>query len=368
MKQIASKLSLTPDFSQPIGRLFPLDLLKAMSITAVVSYHAIFVPLSTYIGSQLFIDVIFAPLRFCVPVFLTIYFLLFERGLANSSNEPLWILIRKRLTRLAIPTLFWFSLVAGLKLLRGNTVSEVVLAVLNGTIFTGAYYLLIVLQFVPIFILLRHLFNNFLNVFIIIFIQVIVFLFIHTILSQNFATQILTILKIVDRPLFAYWFVYMALGAYFWKNWSLIVQISTRIPIQLKIVILFTGYLLLAVEYRWLFLVTKGLVQPFDYVMISCILSVLVTFLCFASVQENQLPLPIKRAVITLSKYSLGIFCTNGIISQIFLSFGTRLFSEVTFNLPEILVIKFIGWGLLLALALGSSMLLDRIGLKACVR
>ncbi len=160
----------------------------------------------------------------------------------------------------------------------------------------------------------------------------------------------------------------MALGAYFYKNWSSIVEISSRISIPLKVVLFTTSCLFLAAEYNQLFLSANGLVPPFDYAMLSCIVSVIVAFLCFAAVEEDQLAIPIKKLVLLLSKYSLGIFCINGIMSEVFLSFGSRLFHETTFNFPEILAIKFGGWALLLALSLAASMLLERIGLRACVR
>ncbi len=352
--------------NQPTERLFPLDLLKAISITAVVSYHSVFVPRSTYASSLLQMDTLFASLRFCVPVLFTISFLLFERGLTNHSTDA--CLIKKRLARLAIPTAFWFSLTAGLKLLKGNTLPEIINEVLNGTIFYGAYYLLVMLQFVPIFVWLRHWFKKLQNVLVVVGLQGLIFLLIHLALAMPNGIGIIAILRTIDRPLFAYWFVYMALGSYFWKNWSLIVKMSYLIPCQFKIALFCLSCLLLATEYCHLFLISGGQVQPFDYAILSSILSVFIIFLCFASVEGKRLFLPIKRVVLLLSKYSLGIFCINGFISELFLSFGSHQFSGATFSFPEILVIKLLGWGLLLTLSVGLSMLIDRVGLKACVR
>lgn len=96
-------------------------------------------------------------------------------------------------------------------------------------------------------------------------------------------------------------------------------------------------------------------------------LSVAVAFLCFASVEEKQLFLPLRRGVKLLSKYSLGVFCINGIVSQIFLSFGSHWFSESTFGFLEILAMKLIGWGILLTVSLSLSVLLDKAGLKNIV-
>lgn len=352
---------------QPTGRLFILDLLKAMSIIAVVSYHSIFVPRSTYATNTLLLDPLFAPLRFCVPVLLTISFLLFERGLTNHSSGPVWLLIKKRLIRLAIPTLFWFSLAAGLKLLKGSSSADLIGEVLKGEIFTGAYYLLIMFQLIPLYIWSRRWLTDLRNVLVIILIQGFVFLFIYASLSSLHGTQVISILRSIDRPLIIYWFVYVVIGAYFYKKLPIIVRISDRISLQLKALFLLLTSLSMAAEYSYLAFLSEGSVPPFDYAMFSCVLSVAVAFLCFASVDEKQLLLPLRRGVMLLSKYSLGVFCINGIVSQIFLSFGSHWFSEATFGFLEILAMKLIGWVILLTVSLGLSVLLDKAGLKNIV-
>ena len=352
---------------QPTSRVFFLDLLKAMSIVAVVSFHSIFVPQSTYADNALFMDMLFAPLKFCVPVLLTISFVLFERGLTNHLTKPTWNLIKKRLIRLAIPTLFWFSLAAGLKLLKGNSPADLIVDVLTGKIFTGAYYLIILFEFVPIFIWIRRWLNSLRNVLGVIFLQGFVFLIIYASLSDVLLSQIIPTLRNIDRPLFVYWFVYIALGVFFYNNLPWLVRTSARIPVQLKLLSLFFTSLILLAEYSWLYRVSGGSIPPFDYTMFSCILSVPVAFLCFASIEDDQLSLPLVKVIKVLSKYSLGIFCINGILREGFLSFGSYLFNEATFSLPEILVIKLIGWGILLTISLGLSVLLERLGLRNVV-
>ncbi|MEM9925832.1 MAG: acyltransferase family protein [Cyanobacteria bacterium P01_D01_bin.50] len=109
-------------FSSEVSeRFFFLDFLKAISITSVVSYHAIFVPRSTFITSNGILETLFAPLIFCVPVFLTIYFIIFECQIAQSSIQSKLPLLKKRLIRLVIPTLFWFGVATGLKIIDGNS-------------------------------------------------------------------------------------------------------------------------------------------------------------------------------------------------------------------------------------------------------
>lgn len=352
--------------NQKTGRLFSLDLLKAMSISAVVSFHSIILPKESFLSSQLAEDIIFSPLKFCVPVLLTISFLLLGRGL-NKHTSSTWSLIKKRLTRLLIPTFFWFTIAILLKLLNGKPIPEIIENLTQGKIFTGAYYLLTLIQFVPFFILVRAWFNKPRNILLTLIAQGLIFSSIYIIPSSPYHEQILSILRNIGRPLVIYWFVYMALGILFWKNWSSIIKISSKIPNHTKGLLLITYCGIQMIEYRWLYFRFGGDIPPFDFTMFSCIVSVFVMFLCFASVEEKQLPLFIVNIVKTLSKYSLGIFCINGILCQIFLSISIRFISEATFSFPEIIAIKLIFWIILLAISLGLSILLERIGFKAVV-
>jgi hypothetical protein len=352
------------------SRLFFLDVLKAICITAVVSYHAIFVTRTSYLGSLNQLEVLFAPLRFCVPVLFTISFLLSERGMIKQTG-PLWPSLRKRLLRLAIPTAFWFGLVVCLKFFRGSTTAALAGQVIDGTIFQGAYYLLVLFQYVLIFPWIRGWFQQRRNVLIAVFLQGLVFLFVYILLSSNSGdagTPILTMLKSIGRPYFAYWFAYMALGVYFAKHLPQLVDLSRRLPKWKKTLMLLGTALLMLVEYQGLLGTTGGSVPPFDYVLVSCVLSVPVAFVCFACVEETHLPAPMARTVSLLANYSLGIFCCNGILSEIFLSIGTHLSAGMMFDFPAILIMKLVGWGFLLTVSLGLSMLLARLGLSACVR
>ncbi len=121
-------------------------------------------------------------------------------------------------------------------------------------------------------------------------------------------------------------------------------------------------------EYSCLRWATGERLSPFEYVMFSCIFSVIVGFLCFANIQEDRLSIPVQQAVQLLSKYSLGIFCLNGLLSYVGSQMGAYMFEAAIFTFPEILAIKLVGWSLLLAVSLGMSILLDRVGLGACVR
>jgi len=348
-------------------RFFSLDLLKAISIAAVVSFHSILVPEASYASSQVTIEILFSPLRFCVPIFLTISFLLFHRSLEKHQGSQ-WDAIKKRLTRILIPTIFWLGITALLKLNNGNSWFDVGISILKGKIFTGSYYLLVLIQFIPAFVIFRHWLIKPLNVLTTIAVQVIIFFWIYTLPSSPNSEQILVVLRNIDRPLFIYWFVYIALGAYFWQNWSSIVKWSDRINWKYKITALIIYSIIQMLEFTRLFTLFSGNIFPFEYLTFSCISSVFVMFLCLASIQEEQLHSSAVYLVKMLSKYSLGIFCIQGIICQIFNSILLRLLPEVSFNLGEIIMIKLTTWFLLLSISLGLSILLDRIGLKSVVR
>lgn len=364
------RLGLQLTINQTAGRLLPVDILKAISITAVVSFHSLFVPRSTYAPASHLIEVLFVPLRFCVPVLLTISFLLLARGLEKSSSDgSIYPLLKKRLIRLIIPIVFWFSIAAvAMRILDRTSSAQLITLMLQGYIFRGAYYLLILLQFVPVFIWLNRWVMRRKYVLIAVFLQCLVSLLIYISLSGAFGSQVPLILRTIGRPFFVYWFAYLALGVYFHNNWSMLVKISTRIPMLLKIFLLSLTCLIMAAEYRWLLSLTGNRIIPFEYVMFSCILSVLTMFLCFASIQESQLSIPVIKSVQLLSRYSLGIYCINGILSYVLTEIGSHLLKEAVFSFPEILAMKFIGWGLLLTVSLGLSILFDWVGLGASVR
>lgn len=353
--------------AQVSDRLFFLEFLKAISITAVVSYHAIFLPRSAFVANNGILEVLFAPLRFCVPVFLTISFLLFERQIAQSSINSTLPLLQKRLIRLGIPTIFWFVIAAGLKALNANSFTEIINAIVTGEIFTGAYYLLIILQLMVIFYFIRNWLNSAKNIFITIAIQGLVFLFIYATICGLFGNQVLTFLIKMERPLIIYWFVYIALGIYFYKNFSWIQNKSRSLTKTNKILILCFTAAIMMIEYTILTLLLKNSLRPFDYAAFSCIFSVPAIFICFASVTEKNFPSPVVKLTKLLSKYSLGIFCINGILAQIFLSIGTKFFSQANFNLTQILLIKIISWIILLTISLLLSIVLKRLGLKRVV-
>jgi hypothetical protein len=349
-------------------RIFPLDLLKAVSIIAVVSYHSIFVSRASFQASISLLEILFSSFRFCVPVLFTISFVLLSRELEkNHELSPLRSLAI-RLQRLAMPTAFWFSLTFCLRLLNKGSILALAPKLLNGTIFQGSYFLIALLEMTPIFIFAGEKVFNFKILAGVLIGQIALFVFIQYSLYFDSNVEIIRFLRLIDRPFFVYWFSYMFLGAFIWKNWSRIVSFSGNVSIKNKFALCIFGCTAIIFEQYYLLKVSSGNVPPFDYVMISCLLSIFILFTCCASIQEDQVPDSLRTLILVFSKYSLGIFCINGILSEVFLSVGTYLFKDYIFGFPEILMLKLIGWPILLFSCLGISILLDRVGLHTVVR
>ncbi len=348
-------------------RLFFIDFLKAISIISVVSFHSIFVPPNTYDSSALLLETLFVPLRFCVPTFLVISFFLLEQsfhGNGQNSFIKTFLLLRKRLYRLFIPTLFWFTL-AGFKfLVQNKTRSEIASMYLRGTIFSGAYYLLVLFQFFPIFFLIRGKFRELKNILFLILFQSLLSLSLHYLIRVDACESIEQILIKLGLPFFLYWFAYMAIGAYFYHNYSRILSLSKRLSKKKNLLILTVTIIFFLVEYQWLY---RSLSPPFEYTMLSCILSSITVFLCFIQIKKSHFNQVFLKLINLLAKYSLGIFCINGIVGRILSFVGKSLFENAIFTFPEILFIKLIGWMFLLSISLILSILLDRFGLKSIV-
>ncbi|WOD37408.1 acyltransferase family protein [Nodosilinea sp. E11] len=348
-------------------QIFFLDFIKAISIVSAVSYHSVFVPASTYSDSFLILEILFAPLRFCVPMFLAINFLLSELSFDSKPNVETWNSLKKRLSRLTIPCITWFSIAIILKLLVGNPMSTLIYQILTGEIFTGGYYLLIVLQLTLLYFCFRGQFKKPIVLAILIAAQIVIFLGIKLALSSSCWMDIITLLKLLRRPLLFYWFAYIPLGIFCHKNLSWLVSQSRCLSWKVKAFMLGGLTILLVAEYTQLSILTNGSIPPLEYLMTSCLLSIPIFFLCFASVTYQQLGTNLGEITLLFSKYSLGIFCINGILSQVFLSLGSQWFYNAEFSFAEILIVKILGWIFLFFVSLKISILLEKIGLKMLV-
>ncbi|PAX51994.1 acyltransferase family protein [Brunnivagina elsteri] len=349
------------------SRLFCLDFLKAVSIVAIVSYNSIFVPISTYQNHADFLETLFTPLRFCIPVFLTISFFLLGKQLDNQGNKKKSSLLFEHLQHVFILTLFWFAIASIFKFASGNSILQICRDIYQGKIFPDSYYFLVILQLFPIYFVFKRWLHSNYSVLLLIVLQWLIFFGIYISLTSSSTQGIVEVLKNLNHPLIIYWLVYIALGIFIYRQFNLIASISKGIELSTKVFLLCLMSIILMFDYQWLIKITNGTMQPFDYATISCIISAIAMFLCFASIQETHLSVLGEFLIKLLSKYSLGIFCINGILSQVFFYVGTKLFYQASFSLIEILVIKVISWIVLLALSLSLSVLLARFGLKKMV-
>jgi len=351
------------------NRIFFIDLLKAISISAVVFYHAVFFPISTYYAVAIPELILISPLRFCVPVLLTISFFLFERELSKPIVQSNWAICKKRLIRIAIPTGFWFGLASLIQMLKGNSLLELLQEVLTGTIYLGSYFLLILLQLTPVYILVRRFFKSTRNILIVIVLQVIVFIIIKffTFYGGAFGKTAIATLASIDRPFCIYWFAYMAIGYFLYHRLTALMNLSSSLPTVLRVLMICITAIWIVCEYTNLIPNIGSHFYVFEYAFIACIASVFVAFISTASIQEKQLPRIFATLTRSLSKYSLGIFCVNGILSQGFSLLGQRLFNGMTFNFLEVFAARLIGFMILITASLLISICLKRLGLKACV-
>jgi len=351
------------------SRIFFIDLLKAVSISAVVFYHAVFFPISTYFPVAIPELILSSAFRFCVPVLLTISFFLFERELNKSHGHTEWSICKKRLIRIIIPTIFWFGLSGFIQIIRGNSLSELFGEMLTGNIYIGAYFLLILIQLTPVYILVRRWLKHTRNILFVIGLQSIIFIGIKvlTFHVDVFEKTALAVLANIDRPFFIYWFVYMAIGCFLYRHLALVVKLSTSISVKLKVLLVLITSILMMWEYSSLIPKIGSHFYVFEYALLTCTISVFVSFISMASVQEDDLPKWLSNLIHLLSKYSLGIFCVNGILSQGFSLLGRQLFDGVNFNLLELFTARVVGFLILITVSLAISICLKKVGLKACV-
>lgn len=346
-------------------RIFLIDFLKSISILAVVSFHGLFIPESSYESAKAWIDIIFSPLRFCVPVFFTISFFLLWKSLKASLHKTSFNLIKQKLLRIALPIFFWFSIAIGLRYISNVPIG---LPLLQGRVFPGAYYLIVMVTLIPPFILIGPQLTKpgMLPKFLVG--QCAIFGVLWWGLKYAPSSIVIRGLEFVARPLPIYWLVYMAIGVFLYENDAFVLKLSKVIPKTIKILALTGTASLMMLEYSRLRYLVGEQPKPFEYAMFSCILSVFVLFICFANVEPKTLPGWFIAITRLLSKYSLGIFCINGIMSLFFLHLGMQLIQDVQVSFFNVVLLKLFGTLLLVALSLWLAQRLDRWGLKSCVR
>lgn len=344
-------------------RLFVLDALKAACIAVVVFQHASLLPESAYREYGWLLTGLFAPLRLCVPVLLAISFFLLERSLQKKTAS---VVLGERLWRLAIPTVFWFGLAAALQW-RTYSPGEIFQEILRGEIFVGAYYLVILLLLTPLYVLVCGRAAPSTRAWVALAAQIAIFVGIDLLLVYG-NQPLLEGIRQFDRSRPLYWIGYAALGTLLYRNFAMVDALAIRLSSGTKAVLLAGAVLAVVLESCWQTLITGGVVRPFNYALVSCLLAVPVVFLCCVRLRTGSLPGGVRQAISLLSTYSLGIFCINGILAPIMTRAAGRLLGVSTFNFAEVLLLKGAGWLALLVVSLLGAMLLDRVGFKSCVR
>ncbi len=345
-------------------RLFALDLLKAVCIALVVLQHANFLPEASDRQYADILDLLLSPLRFTVPVLLAISLFLLKRSIKPNTDTS--GILQKRFERLFIPTLFWFGIAFVLQI-RATPLITIFLQIGRGDIFIGAYYLLILLQLTPIYFFMRRQLNPTIAIALLT-LQIIIYCGLEVIIASHSSPPLINLLRIIDRPIFLYWFGYIGIGYLLSQHYAAIEKLSAQLGIWTKAGLIALSALMLALEGHWMFKITEGQVRPFNYTMLSCLLSIIVAFLCAASVHADHLSPRLQKTITLLSTYSLGIFCINGILSPIIARSVAHFVGTLSFSLPEVLLIKFFGWLGLLTISLLGALALEKIGLKNCVR
>ncbi|WP_072620620.1 acyltransferase family protein [Spirulina major] len=364
--------SSVPQAWQTGDRHFSIDLLRAISISAVVYYHALFAPINAYGAVAISELILIAPLRFCVPMFLTLSFILFEHRLHSVPHRSPLEHLKFRIWRLLKPVGFWFAIAILLEAIAtDNTRRDIAQETLTGTIFIGSDYLLILLQLTLLYPLLRSLFRHPLTLPSLALLQGLVFIGVHGLLwtqTHPASAQALTILTTLQRPLILYWLLYLGLGHFCYTHWDQLLTWSRRLTPQIKIAGLL-GYAI-AASLEFYLLTQPGFANlyPFEYALITASLSPLLLLLCCLNLTPHSLPPWAVTLIRQLSRYSLGIYCINGIGNKFFSVLARPLFAELSLNLWQVSLIRFGGWLILLSLSYWLAIGLAHWGCKPVVQ
>lgn len=190
------------------NRLASADILKVLSIIAVVFIHGSFlIPnQDKYIG---FIQSDFFPRadwsRFCVPVFVFIWAYFLEKSCIKRGNENLL----PRFYKLFVPFLIW-SIIYFLIIANFHKLSLSILLTthFSGFGWSGQYYFIILFQFILLFPIIRRVSLKLQDYKLIIYIVSTLF---YVLLSYTRWFDI-SIVEKINHRLFIYWLPYVILG------------------------------------------------------------------------------------------------------------------------------------------------------------
>lgn len=295
--------------SLPDKRLVSADILKVLSIIAVVYIHGSglisFSP-SGIDFSQEQIGLAANVFRFCVPVFIFFWAYFMEKSILKRGTS----IISSRFYKLLIPYAFWSLIYCMIKAdIRHTSLITLFIKHWTGYGWSGQYYFVILFQFVVLFPLWRRISLKLMNFTPFIYLLSILF---FILIAYSGWSQIRLVVRISDR-IFIYWWPYVILGIiHAHRN---IIKFS--IPPFLK----WASVLLIPLEVYWF---NPATVSPY------ALPGVFITSTLLISVMESTLTYQALRPWLAsliqqTANYTLGIYCLNPLIILILNPYFNRL-------------------------------------------
>ncbi len=285
-----------------------VDLLKSLSIFGVVYIHA---------SLGLFDSLIFIPItnyfRFCVPVFITISFFLLERHLLNNKNESnssIKNFLIRRLPRLIIPYIFWTCVYIIFN--HKSSYPSITKFITNHWIgfgFSGQYYLVVLIVLTLVYPWLRKIKLSLSSLLIITFITILSYL------PITYIPIVCTDRNCLGIP-FLYIF-YVFFGIFVARNYEKAQLLLCSINLYSKLILLFISPVLISFEEvllgNWDSSGTKVYFR-ISTLLVTCLI-VLVSISLENSLKSSRF---IRQFISSPSQWSLGIFCLNPLLIQVF--------------------------------------------------
>jgi hypothetical protein len=295
------------------SRLAAADILKVISITAVVFIHGSSLIISSPSGSgaSAYIFNLNLMFRFCVPIFIFLWAYFQEKSTLKHGSSNL---LRSRFYTLFIPFFFWsliyFILTADFKTL---TLTKVLTVHWTGFGWSGQYYFIILFQLILLFPIIRWI-----SIRVAPFLPMVYMasLIMYALISYTGWLYLDAVGKIGDRP-FVYWLPYAILGViYAHKN-----IFPVKVPLLLGVIS--TG--LIALEFHFFNLREVGIyLHPGVFITTFILISSLAFNISYASLSR-----PMAWLIQLVAKNTLGIFCLNPLVillvSPILQSYGIAL-------------------------------------------
>jgi membrane-bound acyltransferase YfiQ involved in biofilm formation len=336
------------------SRYFGIDIAKAISIFGVVYIHCGF-------SRDQFSSYAF---RFGVPIFIIVSFFLSER-LSIDKNIELhsYTFLRKRSTRLFAPFIFWTIFYALTDFLLGIKTSVEITPVFG---WTGQYFFIVLLQLTLAYPLLRKLDIN-LRSLMIIMLTTLAIIYIPI----SYFRQLTEFVFPQGGCSLIFWVNYIALGIFFARNYDAIVNWLKKINLKhLRIPLIITCSLLLVGEQLLLSHFSSGELSPhpYTYSRVSVFVSSALIFLiCLDFNQSLNMSPMITAKVTSLSKWSLGIFCLNPLIIDVFYILPQTSIPNID-NDYVLIGLRLVLSAVICILAILISRLISALGLKILVQ